>query len=145
MEIKLFTADVEALEEPLLFRALYRAVSAPRREKIDRISAQKGKLLSLGAGALLEAALAERGVCSPRLILKANEKPYLADRNDLFFNLSHSGTKVLCAISDHEIGCDVEQLRPARLQLARRCFCAEEYQAILAERGSAVCSTASGP
>lgn len=137
MEIKLFTADVAALKDPLLFRALYTSVSAPRREKIDRIQAQKGRLLSLGAGALLEAALAELGIRSPRLILKANGKPYLADRNDVFFNLSHSGTKVLCALSDHEIGCDVEQRRSAKLPLARRCFCAEEYQAILNERDSA--------
>ncbi len=37
-----------------------------------------------------------------------------------YFNLSHSGALVLCAVSTHPVGVDVEQLRPVMPHLARR-------------------------
>ena len=132
MEIILYFGDVGELHDPALFQALYRSVSGSRREKIDRLRSEKGRLLSLGAGALLEAALAECGVSSPRFEADENGKPFLPDRDDLFFNLSHSGSKVFCAVSDRAVGCDVEQIRSAKLRIARRYFCEEEYRALLA-------------
>ncbi len=130
MEVRLFFADVGPLKDPALFETLYRSVSPSRREKVDRVRPQGGKLLSLGAGVLLEASLAELGVTAPRLVLGANEKPYLADGEGLFFNLSHSGTKVLCALSDGEIGCDVEQVLESRARVAQRYFHPLEIQAL---------------
>lgn len=38
-------------------------------------------------------------------------KPYLVDYPEIFFNLSHSDNWIVCAISDREIGIDVEQIR----------------------------------
>ena len=130
MVIKLYFADVGPLEDPDLFAALYQAVSPSRRKKVDRVRTVGGKLLSLGAGALLEASLAELGVTAPRLDLGENGKPYLADQPGLFFNLSHSGTRVLCALSDGEIGCDVERVKAPRLKVARRCFHPLEVRAL---------------
>lgn len=131
MEIRLYTADVGVLADAALFETLYRAVSPARRAQTERVRPPAGKRLSLGAGALLEAALAELGVRAPRYSYGPNGKPCLADRDDLHFNLSHSGTRVLCAISDRAVGCDVERLRAARLAVAKRCFCAAEYRALL--------------
>ena len=136
MEIQLYYADVGPLEDALLFLRLYQGVSRARREKVDRVKTPRGKLLSLGAGALLEACLAELGMPAAHIEQDQNGKPYLPDEN-LYFNISHSGTKVLCAVSDHEIGCDVEQVRAARLGVARRYFCPEEYQSLLACRDAA--------
>ena len=62
MSIKVYTADVSALENEALFMSLYNGVSAERRAKTDRMVFGKDKRLSLGAGALLEAALAAEGV-----------------------------------------------------------------------------------
>ena len=131
MEIRLYFADVEALHDPLLFQQLYQSVSEERRQAVDRLRPAAGKLLSLGAGALLEASLAELGVSSPRPARDQNGKQYLPERDDLCFNISHSGTKVLCAVSGRAVGCDLERIRAARLAVARRCFCPEEYQALL--------------
>ena len=36
-------------------------------------------------------------------------KPYLKERKDVFFNLSHSGDYVLCAVSDKEVGADIQK------------------------------------
>ena len=50
MEIRLFCADLQALEDPALFRQLYEGVSETRRAKVDRIRTGLGRLQSLGAG-----------------------------------------------------------------------------------------------
>ena len=47
------------------------------------------------------------------------------------FNISHSGTKVMCAVSDHDIGCDVEQIVDIDMEIAKRFFFAEEYEALM--------------
>ncbi len=131
MEIKIYTADVAALSDEKLFQALYSRVSAGRREKTDRMRFEKDKRLSLGAGALLEMALAAEGVDDFTMAEEKNHKPCLAGRPELKFNLSHSGTKVLCALSDSDIGCDVEKITEIDMGIARRFFFAEEYEALL--------------
>ncbi len=42
------------------------------------------------------------------------------------FSLSHSGERVLCALSDRTVGADLQQLRPYNPALVRRFFAAEE-------------------
>ena len=130
MKTRLFYANVEALEDPVLFQRLYQSVSETRKKKVDRIRPVSGKRLSLGAGALLEAALAEVGVDFPRLEEDSNGKPFLPDHPGLRFNLSHSGARVLCALSGEEIGCDVESVQKAHMNIAARYFHPEEYEAI---------------
>jgi len=38
-------------------------------------------------------------------------KPYLADNNDIFFSISHTKNVVAVAVSNYEVGIDVERLR----------------------------------
>lgn len=59
-----------------------------------------------------------------------NGKPYLQD-HPFYFNLSHSGEYVFCAISDREVGVDIQQYRPVdESRLARRFFSVEEQKAL---------------
>ncbi|MEI3542070.1 MAG: hypothetical protein V8P98_04620 [Acutalibacteraceae bacterium] len=39
-------------------------------------------------------------------------KPYLTDYENFYFNISHSGDFVICAISDHEVGVDIQKIKP---------------------------------
>lgn len=56
-------------------------------------------------------------------------KPYLVSVPGFHYNISHSGTKVLLACSDAEIGCDIEE-RPRNTEsLVNRCFSDEEKRA----------------
>lgn len=131
MQIKVYTADVSALEDAKLFQRLYSRVTTERRAKTDRMVFGKDKRLSLGAGALLEAALAAEGVTDLTMTTEHNKKPRLAHQDDIKFNISHSGTKVMCAVSDHDIGCDVEQVVDIDMEIAKRFFFAEEYEALM--------------
>ena len=49
-------------------------------------------------------------------------KPFIADRENIFFNISHSGDYVVCAVSDSEIGVDIEKRAKARMEVAGRFF-----------------------
>jgi len=129
--IKVYTADVGALTDAQRFRQLYERVSAQRREKVDRLKQEKDKRLALGAGALLEAALAAEGLSDFTMTTEHNGKPRLAHVQNVHFNISHSGTKVMCAVSDSEIGCDVERIAACKMDIARRFFHAGEYAALL--------------
>ncbi|MBQ9157032.1 MAG: 4'-phosphopantetheinyl transferase superfamily protein [Eubacterium sp.] len=131
METKVYAADVDQLKDEDLFRRLYQSVLPERREKTDRMVFGKDKRLSLGAGALLEWALREEGLKDFRLTTTANGKPCLAHPGGIYFNLSHSGTRVMCALSDQEIGCDVEQVTEIDLKIARQFFSDEENRALM--------------
>ena len=48
----------------------------------------------------------------------------------VFFNLSHSGDMVLCAICDMPVGCDIEKVADAPLEIADRYFSEKERQYI---------------
>lgn len=59
-------------------------------------------------------------------------KPYLPEREDIQFNLSHSGDWVVIAVGDSPVGIDVQQNQKMEqcLKIAGRCFHPEEYQAL---------------
>lgn len=132
-ETRLYLADAAPLADAALFRDLYLRATPARRAKVDGYRFPKDKRLSLAAGALLRHALAEAGVLDPAFTRGPQGKPMLAGRNDVHFNLSHAGQRVLCAVSDQPVGCDVEQITDIELEVARRFFTSAEYACILAE------------
>ena len=128
----LYTADVGCLADKELYNKALAAVPPSRREKIGRYHFDRDKYLSLGAFSLLRHALAERGIpMPPDFSVGENGKPYI-ENVPVHFNLSHSGTFALCAVSDHEVGCDIERIARADLKIAKRFFTASEYASILA-------------
>ena len=128
--IKVYVADTSCLEDNVLFENLCKTVSSQRREKINRISFDKDKRLSLGAELLLKKALSDIGVENFEVDYIKNGKPCIKGGVDLFFNLSHSGERVMCAISCFDVGCDVEKIKPVNLKIAERFFFENEYKVI---------------
>lgn len=110
---------------PLLSQERQARVSACRREE--------DKLRLAGAGAVLHRALREAGISADTCIFEANPwgKPFLKDREDIHFSLSHSGHWAVCAISDADVGVDVEVPR-CTMELARRHFHPDELAGLSA-------------
>jgi phosphopantetheinyl transferase len=62
---------------------------------------------------------AGRSICAGDLVIERTDrgKPYQTTVPGLFFNISHSGKYCLCAVSDREVGADIERvgrIRPKR-------------------------------
>ena len=122
---KLFSLNTEPLADEGLFELCRKDLSDQRNARLHRMQNARAKRLCLGAGLLLDAALREYGFRERTAPIRRGlfGKPYLAGDTGIHFNLSHSGEKVICALSDHPVGADVQQVEPEpRLRLARRFF-----------------------
>lgn len=113
-------------------------VEPVRRERVVQSKDNKNRALSLAAGVLLSYAInrweeekmsglrpvdawqviafladatEQATIKIPVTETHANGKPYLKNMPDLYFNLSHSGDYVICALADSEIGVDIQQYR----------------------------------
>ena len=65
------------------------------------------------------------------VILKDDKgKPYIEGREDIFVSLSHSKGTVMCAVSDKEIGIDVEMCAERRKSVESRVFTESEITLI---------------
>ena len=146
---KAYLADVGTLEEPEVYGRLYDALTEQKAAQVAKLKNRKDRLLSVGAEALLSMALSR--YLAGTLFEKAAErvttvdlsaidtvtfvpasgrisgqekggKPFLVNYPDFHYNLSHSGTKVLLAVSDAGIGCDIQQVTGWRERVAKRCF-----------------------
>lgn len=65
-----------------------------------------------------------------KMYYSGNGKPYLQDY-PLYFNLSHSGNYVVCAVSPREVGVDIQEYRQVDMERLARRFFSEEEQSIL--------------
>ena len=118
--------------EELDIAAALAKVSPQRREQALRFRFDAGRRLSLSAYLLLmEGLKKEYGITEPPLLGYSPEgKPFLVHYPDIHFNLSHSGTVALCAISDQPVGADVEVPRKISPELISYTMSDEEQQQI---------------
>ncbi len=114
--------NIDLLEDQAQFDLWYDKMPDFRKRKIDALKPHRSKLLSLGAGMLLDKAMKDCGFDDYEIELMENEKPHIKGRGDVFFNISHSGEMVVLGISDKEIGVDVEKVKHFKESLINYVF-----------------------
>lgn len=129
--------DADALCDDAAYAKARARVSPARRDKADAFRIAKDRRLSLGAGLLLCEAFDRLGIEEPQLAFDENGKPYLPGREDVRFNLSHSGHYAALALSDEPVGVDVEQVRSFSEALVKRVFLPAETACAPAASGIA--------
>src|SRR5690554_5169292 len=60
-----------------------------------------------------------------------HKKPLLIEPKGYYFNISHSGNWVVCALGSQRVGIDVEQVKSMDLGIAENYFAKSEYEALL--------------
>ncbi len=108
-------------------------VSVRRRKKINRFCFEKDKLLSLFAGLLVRFCVMKKyniPNSSIEFEIGTHGKPFLADRNEYNFSVSHSGRCIAFAESDFPVGIDIEQIRDFDENIAKRYFSENERKHI---------------
>ncbi len=78
-----------------------------------------GKLLLCGT-------LEQRGFGEFEVHYKRNQKPLLKNTGSLRFNISHSGNFVVLALSEGDVGCDIQEIRPYNPRVAKKNYCDNE-------------------
>lgn len=107
-------------------------LSEYRRKRINAAKAPLKKRQGICAELLLYEALKKAApdiALPPEISVNEYGKPYLKD-SGVFFSLSHSEKLALCTVSEHELGADVQQIRPYDRRLALRFFTAGEREYI---------------
>ena len=103
-------------------------------EKFKKSKAPEIKRLTslLGEMILRSALINEYNSKNTDIIIERTEngKPYLKNISDIYFNISHSGNAVAVAISDNEIGIDIEKIKTPNLKVAERFFTENEKKYI---------------
>lgn len=109
-------ADVTPLGAPGALDDALRLLSRQRRDKTLRYRFERGKMLSAGAGLLLDNMLAKYGLRERDMTYVEGEhgKPAIDGHPELHFSLSHSGDFVACAIGEMPVGVDVQTIVTAR-------------------------------
>lgn len=125
--MKLYRINIKNMEDPLQNRRLLEQVSMERRKKVLRYRMPDDRKRSLGAGIIIKTILKENGLSESEIRYSENEKP-AAD--GVFFNVSHAGDYVVGVSCGCEVGCDIEKIRKAPFEVARRHFCAAESEYI---------------
>ena len=103
-----------------------------RIKKYNQYSSNKNKLNCLASYLLLWFSLKQNSLIknAPYFTYSYNKKPYIAENKNIFFNISHTQGCVICAISDNEIGVDVEKVRPINLKISKK-ICTPSEQKLL--------------
>ena len=132
-----FYADTKMLEQEKVFRHFFCSLSKERQQKIEAIKVSGGRRSTLGAWTLMDHGLRQLYGLREREITiayGAHGKPYVQDRTEIHFNLSHSGDYVLAAFGPVELGCDIQMIGEAHRndRIAARFF-TEAEQKVLAE------------
>ncbi|MBR4780035.1 MAG: 4'-phosphopantetheinyl transferase superfamily protein [Lachnospiraceae bacterium] len=124
-KIFLYIGDIEGLlNSPSKYEEYLERLSGERQIKAGKIKPYASKCRSVGAGILLNEALKEYGICEKDMSYAYGKvgKPGFAERPNLFFNLSHSGSRVMCVMGDVPVGCDIERIRKVNPGIAKRFF-----------------------
>ena len=92
------------------------------RRKAAEKRFQKDRDQELAVGGLLSDMLVGLGIVAKgelAIVEEPGGKPRLRDFPDVHFSVSHTDGLVMCAVSDHSVGCDVERIVPLDDDLKR--------------------------
>lgn len=121
---EVFIQSVEGIDLDYVWNEL----SDIRKAKIKRLKNKKQALLSAAAELALNKAVRKWFPDSHIPVNYAytkTGKPYLTEL-DAYISLSHSGELAVCAISENEIGVDIQNIDQMDIKIAKRFFSNEE-------------------
>ena len=119
LQVDVFFADTTKTDFEALLTEYKEQLEQDRIVRIERANNPGRKKELAAAGVLLHKVLKMYGRKSKDVLLTKEGKPYLKD-DKLCFNISHSGSMVMLAVSEDQIGADIQK--------------AVEYKASLYER-----------
>ena len=109
-------------------------ISYDKRKKVAKFKFKKDRLRSIFGEIMMRIIVCGMThVTNNDIFYTYNEygKPLLTNPTGLFYNISHSGDWVICAVDDSPIGVDVEAMEPIDMDIAKRFFSNDEYRFLM--------------
>ncbi|NLX92541.1 MAG: 4'-phosphopantetheinyl transferase superfamily protein [Clostridiales bacterium] len=132
MNPEVFAVELEQGIDASTFDFLLQFVQEGKREHIHKMKIKRDKDLSLTGDILAKLAIKKVfGIpfAEIKFDLTQAGKPYVFNRCDVHFNISHSGNRVVCAVHDKPVGIDIQKMKEPRLEaLAKRFFTQKEQE-----------------
>jgi len=131
--------NIASFSDELFWRSL-KVLPEKRVEKAMKFRKMIDRKLSVIAYLLLVYGLKKEYGIFEELIFgfRENEKPYLTNYPDIFFNISHCKYGVVCAISRQEVGIDIEGIESYDDEVAKYICNDEEYNNLIHSKNPAV-------
>lgn len=129
--MKIYSLNISKTNESD-FSEWFDAMSADRKEKIRKQRVPQKQKLGIAADHLCRKAISEHcGIPAEQIEFYVNEygKPFARNLN-VHFNISHSGDLAVCAVSDKEIGIDIEKIRKINPRVSEKFACESEEKYI---------------
>lgn len=130
--IKLYALNINSDKlNQVQFNYLLSCLQLDKQERIKKIQRCDDAVRTLTADLLVRSIIcSELGIRNEDIEFDKNKygKPYLRNRQDFHFNISHSEKWVVCATSCYPIGVDIEYIKSINLNIARRFFSEDEYR-----------------
>lgn len=117
--------------EVLRYKELLPRISKERLVRVKEYRKQEDKIRSAFAELLVRYAVNQFSSCSKQEIkfcTGINGKPRLMTPNNILFNLSHSGSWVVCVVDNEPVGIDIEKIQDIKLDVAQQFFTQKECE-----------------
>lgn len=132
-EIEIYALKIEDLECDL-FKKLLVYISSEKRIRIKKYRRVKDKYKALLSELLIRYIIIKKlNICNDNIKFNKGEfgKPFLEDIPNFYFNISHSGEWIICAVDMENMGIDIERMRSIEYKdLAENFFSESEYKFI---------------
>lgn len=129
--IQAYVAEIDGLQDPKENPQLLDIFPENRQKKILSCRRKNNRLQSYGASLLLHRILNEHGKSMGDMFYSETGKPMI---DGIFFSISHSANRVMCAVSSQTVGCDIEKIEAGENlehrfeKIAKRFFSKREVQ-----------------
>lgn len=101
-----------------------------RREKFEKLKIKRDKENCVISYLLLKKALKSFGIESFEILIGENGKPFLKDNENVFFNISHTGSGIAVVVDENPVGIDVQDILEIKRGVVERCFSEKEKEKI---------------
>jgi 4'-phosphopantetheinyl transferase len=135
--MKLYATKIPDELNADLFEKLLSKLPEERSARIRKFFKKENALQTLFGDIIIQIHLSTFLHCKPQaLIFNRNEygKPLLTNNENIHFNVAHSKSWVAAAIDSSTIGIDIEYIKKNDISIAKRFFCADEYNALLTKK-----------
>lgn len=130
--LQVICLDITSVQEEQ-YNKLFEQTSQERKTKANRFLHREDAKRCILGEALLKRCYQElfSGEKFPEIIVSDSGKPYFKGVDKVHFNISHSGKWVVAAVSDQEVGIDVEKVCVQSDSVLKAVLTEKEYATIV--------------